>query len=152
MMSLLKKIDEDLVSALKGGDFVKVGVLRMAKTAFKNKEIEKKSAGKSPDLEEEEVIILLNKEVKKRKEAIDLYNKGNRRDLVEKESGELSILEEYLPKMLDEKEVDNIVSRVLQSGNFSSKDFGRVMKMVMGKLAGKAEGSVVSRVIKERLQ
>jgi len=151
-MSLLNKIEEDLIKSLKERDVTRLGVLRMVKTAFKNKEIEKRGKGEKEDLSNEEILALLNREVKKRREAMDLYSKGNRSDLFNKEFLELKILEEYLPKMLDEKEISVIVQKVLQNDDFTPKEFGLVMKKVMAEVKGRADGSIVSKIIKEKLK
>ena len=130
-MALIKKIEEDLILALKSGESDVVDVLRLVKTAFKNKEIEKRGKGEASELIDEDVLVILNREVKKRKEAIELFKKGNREDLVKKETLEIAILERYLPESLSREKIEHIVTDVIKSGTYEAKDFGLVMREVM---------------------
>ena len=132
-MDIVKKIEADLISALRGGDSQRVSVLRMVKSAFKNKEIEKRglpaqagkgnfAKGAGEILTGDEVISILNREVKKRKEAIALFTKGNRGDLVQKEERELKTIEEYLPQAMSNDEIEAVVNIVLKGKNYGLKD------------------------------
>ncbi len=150
---LQQKIVDDLKEALKTGDSFRTGVLRMLLSSLHNREIEKKSRELKPDLSEEEVVETLTKESKKRKEAIDAYLKGNRDDLVQKETKELEIIKRYLPEELGKEEVEKIVAAAIEKTSAKeTKDFGRVMGEAMKELKGRAEASVVSEIIKRRLQ
>ncbi|OGY65914.1 MAG: hypothetical protein A3A04_02440 [Candidatus Harrisonbacteria bacterium RIFCSPLOWO2_01_FULL_40_28] len=151
-MALIKKIEEDLILALKSGESDVVDVLRLVKTAFKNKEIEKRGKGEASELIDEDVLVILNREVKKRKEAIELFKKGNREDLVKKETLEIAILERYLPESLSREKIEHIVTDVIKSGTYEAKDFGLVMREVMKELRGKADGGVVMEIIKRELK
>ncbi len=147
---ILDKINEDYKNAVKDKDEVKRETLNMLKSAIKYREIELRSSGK--ELTEEEVISVIQKEIKKRKEAIELYEKGGRGDLVSKEKRELEILESYLPKQLSEEEIENIIKEVINSvGATSPSDIGKVMKEVMPKVKGRADGSLVKKIAENLL-
>jgi len=147
-MSLIATINQDIKSALKNRETEKTAVLRFILAQIKNKEIEKRSSGGSSELGDEEVIQVLQKEVKKRKEAIELFEKSGRTDLVEKESGELKYFEGYMPAELDREEVVKIVEKVVSGG---VTDFGMVMKEAMKELKGQADGKIVGEVVREKL-
>jgi len=150
---LYQKIKEDLNEALKSGDTLRISVLRMVLSSLHNKEIEKKGKNQSPELTEEEIIEVLKREAKKRKEAIETYLKGNRNDLADKEKKELEIIIAYLPKQLSEEEIKKIVQEAIQKlGAQSKKDFGKVMGFLMKELKGKADAGLVSQIVKESLQ
>lgn len=149
---LREKINETLVSAMKAGDSEKVGTLRMVAAAFQNREIEKKGKGLEPVLTDEEVAEVLMKEAKKRKESAEVYKQGGREDLVEKEIKELNIISEFLPEQATEEEIAKIVeAAIVSAGGQNIKDMGKVMAEAMKELKGKADGSAVSRIIKEKL-
>lgn len=151
-MDLLKKIRDDLTVSLKAKNEIRASVLRLLITSIHNKEIEKRGAGKPEELDEGEVLELINKEAKKRKEAIEFYVRGNRSDLVEKETAELKILKEYLPAELGEEEIKKAISDVIEkTGAKDSKDFGRVMGQVMKELKGRADAAAVGKLVKEKL-
>lgn len=147
-MSLLKKLDENLKTAMKASDNLKVSVLRMAKAAIKNKQIEL-----NHELSDEEIISVFSTLAKQRRESIDLFEKGGRDDLAEKEKKELSILQSYLPQQLSIAEIENIISKaILDSGATSLKDIGKVMRLVMPAVKGVADGKIVNEKVKELLQ
>ena len=141
---LKEKLTDDLKTAMKSADQLTVGVLRLLMAAIKNKEIEKRT-----QLSEEEVLQVLSSEAKKRKDSIDVFSQGGREDLAKKEREELLILEQYLPKQLSAEETEQIITRVL--ARVSIKEFGPVMKEVMKELKGKADGKLVSEIIKKKL-
>jgi len=147
-MSLFTIINQELREAMKGKNVPKTAVLRFILAGLHNKSIEKRGAGEDEDLNDEEVIQALQKEVKKRKEAIELFEKSGRGDLVEKELHELKFFEKYLPAELSREEVLKVVDKVIMSG---ANDFGTVMKEVMKELKGQADGRVVSEAVKERI-
>lgn len=151
-MALKEKINSDLVLALKGKEVLKVDTLRFLLAGIHNREIEKRSREGVQDLSEEEILEVLSREAKKRKEAAQIYEKGGRRELAEKENKELEIIKTYLPSELSEEEIKKIVGELAQkTGIKDEKDFGRLMGEAMKLLKGKAEASVVSRLIKEIL-
>lgn len=143
-MTLFEQLTSGLKTAMKAGDSLKVGVLRMAIAALKNKEIELKRALTDVDVQE-----IIRKEAKKRKESIAAFTAGGRADLAAHESEELALLEPYLPKMMSEPEIIAIIDRILQSS--ASKDFGPLMKVVMAETKGVAEASLVSKILKSKL-
>lgn len=151
-MLLQDKITVDLKNAMKSGSEVRVRTLRMLASVIHNKEIENKSRGKDPILKDEEVIDVLAREAKKRKEAIDMYQKGERNDLADKEREELEIINAYLPEKLSDGEIEKIISEAIKNLDAGGAgDFGRVMGVVMKELKGRAEGSVVLEIIKKKL-
>lgn len=147
---LKEKIIQDLKGAMKAGDIEKTGVLRMLSAALHNREIEK---GKDAVLTEDEVVQVLMREAKKRREAIDLFIKGNRPELADKEKGELKILEFYLPKQMGREEIMAAVERVIVTFRQAQGDivFNNIMKAVMAELKGKADGKTISEIVKEKL-
>lgn len=146
-MSLKERLQEDWKLAMKNRDSFRSGVISMARAAILQSE---KSDGIS--LDDEQVIAVLSKEVKQRKESIVEFEKGNRPDLVEQTKKEIDILFEYLPQQLSEDEIQEIVREaVITVGANSIKDMGKVMAAVQPKVKGRADGKVVSRIVKEQL-
>ncbi len=146
-MSLKDRIEEELKNALRQKEKVKLSTLRLLKASLHNAEIEKKE-----ELNDDEVIEIVAREVKKRKEAIEEYNKGNRPDLAQKESEEKGILEEYLPEQLSEEEIKKIIDEVINEVEASEpNDVGKVMGQVMPKVKGRADGKVVNQLVREAL-
>ena len=149
-MNLKERIQSDLKEALKKKDALKCSVLRMLLAVIHNVEIQKKK--KEEGLEESEIIEIVSGEVKKRKEAIREYKKGGREELAEKEKKEVEILMEYLPEQIGEDEIKKLVQEAIaKTGATSPAGIGQVMGVLMPKLKGKAEGSVVSKIIQEEL-
>ncbi len=148
-MSVTDRLSDDLKLAMKARDQLRMDAIRMVKAALQNKEIELKK-----DLDEAEVSRVLLTLVKQRKEAAELYQKGKRDDLADKELKELAIIEAYLPKALSQEEIVQIVEGVIrESGPVTMKDMGKVMKAVTAKLAGHAvDGKQLSDLVRARLQ
>ena len=150
---LLNKLNEDLKTALKEGSSFKTGVIRMVLASVKNKEIEKRGKGQEPALGEEELVDLLMKEAKKRKESADIFKQGGRDDLAQKEEQELEFIKNYLSEQLGEEEIEKIVKSSIEKTNAKEiKDMGRVMAEAMKELKGKAQPSLISEIIKRNLQ
>ncbi|KKR70224.1 MAG: hypothetical protein UU14_C0054G0005 [Candidatus Roizmanbacteria bacterium GW2011_GWB1_40_7] len=146
---LKQQLRSDLNNAMREKDSTKVGTIRLLLSAIQYFEIQKQRDYQASD---EEIVSLIKKEVKKRKESIALYKQGKRDDLVEKETKELAILQAYLPEQMSEDEVRKVVTETIQETNASSMaDMGRVMASVMSKLKGKVDGSVVNKVVREEL-
>jgi uncharacterized protein YqeY len=147
-MTLQQKIQLDLSEAMKAKDQLRLSVLRMMKTAVKNKEVEKMKP-----LEDGEVISVLNTLVKQRKDSVEQFRKGGREELAQKEEAEIKIVEEYLPAAASDEEIrDAVAEAIRETGALSMRDMGKVMKATMARLAGKsADGSRVSQLVKERL-
>jgi uncharacterized protein len=147
-MTLQEKIQSHLSDAMRSKDQLRLSVLRMMKTAVKNKEVEKMKP-----LEEAEVIAVLNTLVKQRKDSVEQFRKGSREELAQKEEAEIKIIEEYLPAAASDDEILRAVEEAVQeTGAASMKDMGKVMKATMSRLAGKTvDGSRVSQLVKEKL-
>jgi len=146
---LLEQLSASLKEAMVAKDEFKVSLLRMIMAAVHNKEIEK---GKDKGLTEDDVMDVLKKELKKRKESADAYASANRPELAQKETKEAEFISGLLPAQMAESEIEAIVLEVLKDfENPSQKDFGMIMKKAMEKIAGRADGSSVSAVIKKHL-
>lgn len=163
-MDLKEKIQKDLYSALKNKEENKTSVLRFLNAQILNKEKEKRfkiiknqdvkenEIGQKSVLSEEEIIEVLMSEVKKRKEAILEFEKGNRKDLAEKEAKEIEILKGYLPEQLPEEEIREIVREIIKKvGASTIKDMGKVMKELTPRIKGKADGGLASKIVREFL-
>lgn len=147
-MSISEKIEKDLKDSLKSGDKTRVSILRMVKSAMKNKEIE--TGG---PLKEEDVQAILRSFSKKAGESIEQYTGAGRTELADKEKAELAVIQEYLPRQLSEEEVRQIVSDAInETGAAGMKDMGKVMKAVMAKTKGQADGRIVNNLVKETLE
>ncbi|RPI01578.1 MAG: GatB/YqeY domain-containing protein [Ignavibacteriae bacterium] len=147
-MGLSEKINDDLKAAMKSGDSIKLNTIRSIRT--KIIELSKRGTGSAITAEEELTILL--SEAKKRKEAIEMYQKAGRNDLVDQEQRELEIINEYLPKQMSRDEAEAIVKRIItETGAVSAKDFGKVMPAAMKELKGKIDGKVVQEVVKQQL-
>lgn len=147
-MPLLQKIEEDFKVALKQSDKLKISVLRLVKASIKNKQIEKQA-----DLTDEDVISLISTLIKQRKESIEQFSKGNRWDLVEREKQELEILRSYMPEELSIEELDSLIKKAItESGVSDVREIGKVMKILMPQIKGRADGKVVSQRVKELLE
>lgn len=147
-MSLRSKILEDIKIAMKSRDSEKLETLRYVNAQIKNKEIDVRPK----ELTEEDVISVFKKLLKQRKEAAEQYSQAGREDLREKEVKEAAIIEAYLPEMISEEDLKKIVENVIQeTGASSMKDMGAVMKEVLAKVAGQADGKMVSDLVKSSL-
>jgi len=144
-MSLLRKLDDDLKSAMKASDSLKVSVLRMAKSSIKYKKIE---TGKEPS--DDDIIAVLSALAKQSKESIEQFSKGGRPELAEKETMELAIIQGYLPEQLSTEELDKIIiGAIKESAAEGLKDIGKVMRIVMLMTKGAADGKLVNQKVKE---
>lgn len=143
----LAQINSELVSSLKARDEVKTSTIRLVIASVNNKRIEL-----GHELSDQEILDVIVKEAKKRKESIDAYQKAGRDDLVAKETRELAILAAYLPQQMSAEEIAKIVDEVIvQTGAASAADFGKVIGSVMGKVRGRADGNTVSVIVREKL-
>ncbi len=150
-MSIKDSILNDLKEAMKAREADRLRVLRSLKSKILEKEISERSGGEAT-ITDEQVVEVLMKAAKQRKESIDQFEKGERQDLADKEKEELTIIETYLPKMMSEEEIRTEVKKEIESSGASGMaDMGKVMGVMMNNLKGKADGSVVSRVVKEEL-
>lgn len=146
-MAFKGKIDEEMVLAAKTKDKLRLSALRMLKNGLHNREIDLKR-----ELNEAEFLQLLSSMVKQRKDSIEQFVKGGRTDLVEKEEAELKVIEEFLPAQLSEAELDAAISEAIREvGAGDIRDMGKVMKILMPKLTGRADGKAVGEKVKTRL-
>jgi len=147
-VGLKEKIDEDIKSAMKTREELKLSALRMLKAAIGNAEIAKKKT-----LVDEDIFSLLQTAVKQRKDSAEAFRAGNRPELAEKETAEIKILEVYLPAQLGEQEVRELVAKaVAETGAAGAKDIGKVMGKLMPLVKGKADGGLVNRLVREILK
>lgn len=149
MSSLKETIYADLMESMRSKEQVKMDALRMLKAAIMKFEV----AGESKkEAQDEDVLIIVKKEIKQRKEAVEQFEKGGRPELADKEKQEIVVLEKYMPEQMGEDEVREIAQAVIAEVSASSKaDFGKVMGALMPKLKGQADGAVVSKVVGELL-
>lgn len=146
-MALLQKLKEDSTKALKEGDKVRVSTLRMIIAEVSNAEIAK---GKS--LDDGDILNIVSKQAKQRRESIDAFKKGNRTDLVAKEESELAILLDYLPKQLSREDINKVALQVIEEvGARGPGDKGKVMSKIMAQLKGKADGQEINTAVTELL-
>jgi uncharacterized protein YqeY len=145
---LEEKILKDYKEAMKAKDTIRASTLSFLRSALSNAAIEKKNK----KLDDPEVTGVIKKQIKSHQDSIEQFKKGNRTDLVEKESAELKILKSYLPPELPEREIKKAIEEVITETQATDmKDMGKVMKEVMAKIAGQADGKLVSSLVKERL-
>jgi uncharacterized protein YqeY len=148
-MTLLRdKVNADMTAAMKARDAARLSALRMLKAAIMNKGVEK-----GHDLDDAEVLQVVSSLVKQRRDSIEQFGKAGRTDLVEKETGEIAVLEHYLPPAASATEIEAAVTEAIAAtGAASPKDMGKVMKAVMPMLAGKnADGKVVNEIVRRKL-
>ena len=147
-MSLTQRISDDMKAAMKSGDKLRLETLRMLRAQII--EFEKKGLDR-PMNDDDEMSILISA-TKKRKEAIEMYTGAGRTELAEKETKEMEIISEYLPKQLSREDAEKIVAGlILQAGASSVKDMGKVMPLAMKELKGKIDSKVISEIVKQKL-
>ncbi|MBL7575191.1 hypothetical protein SAMN00017477_0691 [Peptoniphilus asaccharolyticus DSM 20463] len=141
-MSLKDKLMEDLKSAMRDKDKLAKDTITLVRASIKQKEVDERT-----ELNDSDILDIISKQVKERRSAIDEFKRGDRDDLVEKTNAEIEILLKYLPKQLDEQELTEIIKEVMsEHGIESSADMGKLMKNVMPKVKGRADGKLVSAV------
>jgi uncharacterized protein YqeY len=146
--SIKERIAQDMKKALIARDKVRLNVVRLLKSEIRYKEIEKGS-----ELSDEDVISVLSSSIKRHKDSIEQFEKGKREDLVTQEKAELEIIWEYMPKQLEEHELSQMVDEAIREVNASApSDLGKVMKMVMSKVKGRADGKRVNELVSSKLQ
>ncbi|MBA3532307.1 MAG: GatB/YqeY domain-containing protein [Ardenticatenales bacterium] len=142
-----EQLNNDLKEAMRAKEALRRDAIRMMLTALKNAEIEQSGA-----LSDEEVAVLLQKQAKQRRDSITAYEQGGRPELAAAEQAELEIIESYLPQQLSEEEIRAIVRATIERvGATSAKDIGKVMGPLMGQMRGKADGTLVQRLVREEL-
>ncbi|MEW8972669.1 MAG: GatB/YqeY domain-containing protein [Tissierellaceae bacterium] len=146
-MSLKNKLMEDLKTSMKNKDTIRKNTITMVRAAIKQIEVDERK-----ELTDEEIIEIISKQLKEKRNVIGDFEKGGREDLVDLTNKEIDILLEYLPKQLTREEVEKIVSETIKEINATSmKDIGLVMKAVMPKVKGKTDGNIVSSIVKDIL-
>lgn len=142
-----QKISSDMIEALKNKDKDSLSVIRLLKGAIQLEELNQKK-----ELDDDEVSSIVIKQIKQRKESIEQFEKGNRQDLIEKTLKEIEVLEKYLPLQLTEEELEQVILKIFEQVNpTSKKDIGKIMALVMPQVKGKADMGLVSKIIKEKL-
>jgi len=143
-------IQNDLKNAMLAKDESKLSTIRMLKSALQYFEIQKGGAGYTAT--DEDVVEVVGREIKKRKESIELYEKGNRQELADKEKEELEMLSVYLPEQLSEDEIRSLIDEAISAtGASQMSDMGKVMGILSPKIKGKADGGMVSSIVREKL-
>jgi uncharacterized protein YqeY len=147
--NVVQQVEKDIIAAMKAHEAERLSTLRMVKTAFKNKEIEKREP--LTDAETQQILTTL---IKQRRESVEQFTKGNRPELAAKEQAEIALIEGYMPKAAGEDEIKKLVDEVLAAHDFGPKDMGAAMKAVQAKIqAGglRADGRQVSDIVKTKL-
>ena len=146
-MALKEQLNDAMKQAMKAHDSLRLAAVRMIRSAIQNREIDLKR-----ELDDQGVIDVISSMVKQRRESIRLYQKGNRQDLVEKENSELDILTGFLPVQLSAAEIGELVTQVIrETGVMNIKDMGRIMKALTPLTAGRADGKMVSDIVRKQL-
>jgi len=153
-MSLKEQIQNDFKEAFKIKNEIRLSTLKMLQAEIHNAEIAKRTKlGEESSLNDDEIIDVISREIKKRKDAIEMYEKGGRGALAEKEKKEREILSAYLPEQISEDEIRDLAKKAIeQSGATSQKEIGKVMAILRPRVKGRADGSLVSKIIKELLE
>jgi len=148
MPDLKERLVEDMKKAMREKSKKELSVIRMARAAIKNKEINNQK-----ELNNQEVIEVLSGQVKKIRESIEDFIKGDRTDAVEEAKNEIKILQRYLPEQMGENEINNLVDEIIEEVEATDmSDMGKVMKTIMPRVKGRVDGSEVNRIVREKLQ
>jgi uncharacterized protein YqeY len=146
-MSLKERITDDMKAAMRAGEKERLGLIRMITSAIKQREVDERIV-----LDDTQVLSVLDKMIKQRKESLVQFQAGNRQDLVEKEAAEIALLQGYLPTQLSAAEIDALIdAAVAETGAASIKDMGKVMAVIKGKAQGRADLGKVGAIIKAKL-
>jgi uncharacterized protein len=146
-MSLKERITDDMKAAMRSGEKERLGVIRMITSAIKQREVDERIT-----LDDVQVLSVLEKMIKQRKESLVQFQAGNRQDLVDKEAAEITLLQGYLPSQLSDAEIDALIQdAIAATGAASIKDMGKVMGIIKGKAQGRADMAAVGAKIKAKL-
>lgn len=146
-MSLEERLIEEMKEAMKANDKLRLSTIRMIRSSLKNKEIEVRKK-----LGDEDIMKVIQGMIRKGEESLEQFQAGGRADLVEKEQKEIEILKSYLPQPISREEIVKVIDETIKETQASSlKDLGKVMKSVMPKLGGKADGKLINQLVRERL-
>ena len=147
-MNLTENINEDLKTAMKSGDKVRLETLRMLRAQI----LEFEKSGLNRTMTEDDSMKILLSAVKKRKESVEVYEKAGRKELAEKELKEIEIIQNYLPKQMSKEEAEIIIAKIIaDTAATSSKDIGKVMPPIMKELKGKIDGKIINEIVKQKL-
>ena len=147
-MGLKERLEGDYKKAMKEGDKLKVSTIRLVLAEVKNEEIAKRG-----ELDEEQMLGIIAREARKRKESIEEFERGGRQDLVDKEKQELAIIEGYLPEQISDDELRSIIEETIsETGATSARDLGKVMGKLMPRIKGKADGKKANQIVRELLE
>ena len=150
---LLDHIKDDLKIAMKAKNSLVISTLRMVTSAIKNIEINNRSSNNSNSVDEAEIIQLLSKMIKQRKESADIYSNSDRRDLEKKENDEIIIIQKYMPKQIDENEFSSIIDEAMKETNSSEiRDMGKVMSFLKENYSGQMDFGKVSAMLKGKIK
>ena len=151
-MTIFENVNNALSESLKSKQSDRVLTLRAIVSAKKDKEIEKRTQDKK-EVTDEDMISILNKMLKQRKESVEMYQKASRQDLVDKENNEIKIIEEFLPQQLSQEEVEKVCNETISNvGASSLKDMGKVMTVLKEKYLGKMDFSLAGKILKDKLK
>lgn len=151
-MSLQEQLMNDLKEAMRQQDAIRKRAIRSVIAAIKNAETELDANGKRVRLDDDDVLLLMSKLAKQRQESIEEFRRGERQDLVAEEEADLAILQEYLPKQLSREDIEVEARQVIaETGASSPRDMGKVMKPLMDRLKGRADGKLVNQIVRELL-
>jgi uncharacterized protein YqeY len=146
-MALKERITEDMKAAMRSGEMERLGLIRMITSAIKQREVDERIA-----LDDAQVLSVLEKMIKQRKESLVMFQAGNRQDLVDKEAAEITLLQGYLPSQLSDAEIDALIKEAIAAtGAASIKDMGKVMGLIKAKAQGRADMAAVGAKIKAKL-
>lgn len=146
-MDILKRVDAEMITAAKAKDKIRLSALRMMKAALHNRQIDLKEK-----FTEKEALQVFSSLAKQRKDSIEQFRNGGRIDLAEKEEQELRVIQEFMPEQMSEEEILSVIEKAIEeAGATSARDMGKVMKVLMPRLTGKADGKVVSDMVKAKL-
>lgn len=146
-MGLKEQLERDLREAMKNKDRIRLDTIRAIKTAIKNKEVEL-----IKELDDTAIIGIINTLIKQRQESIEYFKKGGREDLLQKEEKEIAILRSYLPEPLSPEKLESIITEsIKEAGATGPRDIGKVMKIIMPKVAGRVDGKTVNEMVRKRL-
>ena len=152
MANLVQQIEADIIKSLREKNQLRTDVLRMLKSSLKMEEISHRTQGASNELNDEEALKILRREVKKRKESIVSFTAGQRMDLAEKEEAELTILNQYLPAEISEEILTSKIKEIIDKNQLSAADYGQAMKTIMAEVKGLADGQKIAIVVKSLLK
>ncbi|MEY3219489.1 MAG: hypothetical protein RIT27_846 [Pseudomonadota bacterium] len=145
-MSLKAQLSDDMKTAMKAGEKARLAVIRLALAAIKQREVDERS-----ELDDPQILAVLDKMIKQRRDSVQQYQNGNRQDLADQETFEISVLQEYLPQPLSPEEITSLIEQAISnSGATSAREMGKIMALLKPQLQGRADISAVSNLVKQQ--